>query len=120
MTSKSNYSHYPKCELIARIEGLERINQLQAAALNKAGIVLDLGAPPAQKPTPPTTKKHKAPAIKPGAFKCKVPDAAFVERTASVVKAQVYEDGSSSPELTRAYVAEFERLNHFVPTEVGV
>lgn len=43
-------------------------------------------------------------------FTCIIPPKSWVEQTSRRLK---------GPELTRAYVAEFERLNHFIPTTEG-
>ena len=65
---------------------------------------------PKQKSTPPA----------PGAFKMACPDETWMGIRAEQLGAPVYEDGPSSPELTRAYVEEFERKNHLKPTTTGV
>lgn len=65
--------------------------------------------------------KRKAAPVKsmvaaPGPFKCQVPGASWVKTTAQMVDAPLYEDGHSSPELTRAYVEWFEKKNNLIPT----
>lgn len=59
-------------------------------------------APPVRKPRP---KRVRLPSRR---FTCAIPSRSWVLET-----------GLTGPELTRAYVAEFERLNHFIPTTEG-
>lgn len=49
----------------------------------------------------------------------KVPSKVDVLEVALKLKAPVYEDGRSSPELTAWYVREFCRMNHLKHPEAG-
>ena len=80
-----------------------------------------LKAKPARKA--PTARKGKAepsPLPKPGRFTMRCPDETWVSWKAITIGAPIYEDGPSSPDLTRAYVAEFERRNNLKPTTTEV
>ena len=65
----------------------------------------DLKLAPPVKARKPRAKRVRLPSRR---FTCAIPS-----------KSWVLETGLTGPELTRAYVAEFERLNYFVPTTEG-
>lgn len=79
-----------------------------------------LKAKPARVKVPSRTPKARpSPLPNPGRFTMKCPDESWVRVQARQLGAPVYEDGPSSPELTRAYVAQFETMNRLKPTTGG-